>query len=98
MSLNRYAARRDANEPAIVEALEKIGCSVFLMKEPCDLACGVRGLTLFLEVKNPDKPRLDRQLTAAQAKFHAEWRGHIQTVETPQEAVEAVQRALRSQQ
>lgn len=56
MSIRRHAARRDANEPAIVDALEAIGVFVRRLSEPGlpDLLCyhpreGIR----LLEVKMP---------------------------------------------
>lgn len=45
---------RDANEPAIVKALEKVGAEVVLLDQPCDLLVGFRGQNILLEVKNPE--------------------------------------------
>jgi|HubBroStandDraft_6_1064221.scaffolds.fasta_scaffold506638_2 hypothetical protein len=36
MSLNRYAARRDANDNEIARAAEKLGWFLIQSKEPCD--------------------------------------------------------------
>jgi hypothetical protein len=53
MSLNRYAARRDDNEPDIVEALEKVGADVERLKQPCDLLVLFRYRFFPMEVDNP---------------------------------------------
>lgn len=53
MSLNRYAAKRDANEPAIVRALEQVGAVVEKLKQPCDLAVRFRYRQYLIEVTNP---------------------------------------------
>ena len=56
----RYAARRDAAEPAIVAALRAAGASVEIISNGDglpDLMVGYRGVTYHLEVKNPTGPR-----------------------------------------
>lgn len=53
MSLPRYAAQRDGNEPDIVKALEKVGAKVERMSKPCDLAVQFRGAHYLIEVTNP---------------------------------------------
>lgn len=54
-----------------------------------DLVVDFNGRTVLLEVKDPTKPRSDRQLTPAQKDFHAAWTGPIFVVETPEQAVAA---------
>lgn len=53
MSLRRYAARRDANERPIIQALEQVGCKVAQLsgKGIPDLAVLHRGKVYFMEVK-----------------------------------------------
>lgn len=53
MSLQRYAAKRDLAEPAIVAALERIGCFVERLSSHGmpDLLVGYRGVFRLLEVK-----------------------------------------------
>lgn len=70
MSLNRYAKKRDANEPEIIEALEKAGATVHRIDVPCDLVIGFRGRNYLGEVKQ-GKAKLNKN----QAGFMAEWRG-----------------------
>jgi len=90
MSLNRWAKRRDANEPEVIRELLALGCSVFQLDQPADLLVGFRGINLLVEVKDGSKPPSQRELTAAQAVFSGEWRGQWIEAKTPQEAVQAV--------
>ncbi len=66
MSLNRRAAKRDANEPEIIEFLRKAGCMVLPISESGlpDLLCCYRGLIFLVEVKSGKG-----KLTAAQERF-----------------------------
>ena len=76
MSINRYAARIDANKLAIVDALRAAGCTVYDAKQPVDLIVGGDDRwTLLLEIKNPKQPPSKRKHTKAQAAFLATWRG-----------------------
>jgi Holliday junction resolvase len=73
------AARVDANQAEIVEALRAIGCKVYVSSGfgqgfP-DLVVGYRGRVFLLEVKDGDKPPSAQRLTPDQVKFHAEWAG-----------------------
>lgn len=86
----RRAAKRDANEPAIVEALEGAGVKVKRLDKPLDLiVCPLMGpyalQSWFMEVKNPDGGRL----TEDQIRFIEVWPGRIDIVETPLEALTA---------
>ncbi len=54
MSLHRRAARRDANEKPIIEAMEKCGAQVEQMSKPCDLAVSFAGRHYLIEVTNPE--------------------------------------------
>jgi hypothetical protein len=87
-------ARIDANQPAIVAALRKIGASVLHLhtigKGAPDLAVGYRGQNVLMELKDSAKPPSARKLTPDEEKFHAEWRGQVCVVESEQEAVEFI--------
>lgn len=82
MSIHRRAAKRDANEGAIVEAWRKVGASVTLLSGAgvVDALVGHQGFTYLAEIKNRKG-----KLTPAQIKFRDEWRGSkiyvIRTVE-----------------
>ncbi len=92
MSLNRYAKRRDENEADIVKALESIGCTVYPLDMPCDLLCARGGFNILLEIKNPAKPKKDRQKTKMQKRFFASWNGQVDVAETSEQAIAVVQR------
>lgn len=97
MSIHRTAAKRDASEPAIVEALVRAGASVHRIsaRDVPDLLVGWRGRNLLMEVKTPPpplkrppkRPRPD-QRTEGQRLWASAWRGDApHVVCTPQEAL-----------
>lgn len=89
------AARVDANQGAVVDALRAIGCKVYVSSSfgqgfP-DLICGYRGRLMLLEVKDGAKPPSARKLTPDQVKFHADWTGlPLYVVASVEEAIETV--------
>lgn len=90
----RRAAKVDRNQPEIVEALRQLGCSVqplHSVGHGCpDLAVGWQGKTYFLEVKDGLRQPSDRKLTDAQVEWHRDWRGHVATVNSVKEALDAI--------
>ena len=90
----RRAALIDENQPDIVLALLEAGCSVQTLAAVgvgCpDLLVGRRGKNYLLEVKNPEKPKADRQLTKDQKTWHKCWHGGVDVVHDVLEAFEAV--------
>ena len=73
----RRAARRDANEAAIIKAMRAEGAYVKVINDEglFDLLVSYRGETLLIEVKDGAKPPSARRLTDAEQKFHDEWPG-----------------------
>lgn len=73
----RRAARRDANERRVIDALRTCGAYVKQINDEglADLLIFYRGHTLIFEVKDGDKPPSARALTPAEQKFHDEWPG-----------------------
>jgi hypothetical protein len=47
-------------------------------------------MTLLLEIKDGAKPPSARQLTDDERKWHAEWRGHADVVDSVEQALRAV--------
>lgn len=90
----RRAPRVDDNQGQIVDALRRVGCSVWSLagvgKGFPDLAVGFRGRNLFLEVKDGSKPPCKRRLTPDEEAFHASWRGHVAVVESVEDALKIV--------
>lgn len=75
----RRAAKIDANQQAIVQAMRQAGASVqSLAAVGCgcpDLLVGYRGRTALVECKDGDKPPSKQVLTEDQLKWHGAWRG-----------------------
>lgn len=75
----RRAAKVDANQAEIVQALRKVGCSVLDTSAVGggfpDLVVGCGGKTMLMEIKDGAKPPSARRLTSAQLELHAAWRG-----------------------
>lgn len=84
-SVARRRTRRDAAEGPIVSALVDVGATVSKMDRPVDLLVGYRGRTYLLEIKNPGEgPRADQQ------KWMDRWRGQVEVVHTPHEALKSI--------
>lgn len=101
----RRAAHIDENQPAIVEALLNVGCTVQSLAGVgvgCpDLVVGYAGVNILLEVKNLEtkngrtaKAARHGGLDEDQVSWHRAWKGQVAVVRTPEEAVEAVLRVL----
>lgn len=87
MTLNRYAAKRDKNESAIVDALRKAGATVTPISGAGvgDLLCGFRGNNYLLEIKTKRGT-----LTEAQKQFRERWQGQYAVCRTDIQALEAI--------
>ena len=82
----RRAAKRDATEPAIIEALQRAGCLVQPLSQdglPDLLVRGPRGWAL-LEVKSPGG-----KLTSAQIAWRKTF-GNVPVVTDPEDAIRVV--------
>lgn len=86
MSLPRYAAKRDDNEPDIVKALQDVGCLVYRLSRPCDLAVRFRGTIHLLEVDNPESKY--RKRDESQKLFLSQW--EVPLVQTINDALRAI--------
>lgn len=90
----RRAAKVDANQPAIVDALRKAGATVtplHAVGQGCpDILVGYRGKNYALEIKDGSLPPSERRLTPAQQEWHAAWRGQVLVVRDEGEALAAI--------
>jgi len=90
----KQAAKVDANQPEIVDALKDIGCTVLhlhqLGKGAPDILVGFRGNNWLFEIKDGNKPPSKRKLTDMEAIFHRDWRGQVAIVKTVDEAIRLV--------
>jgi len=89
MGVNRYAAKRDANEPEIIAVLKAAGATIVQISQEgvCDLLVGINDENYLLEVK-----AAKGKLTEPQEAFFATWRGQKSVVRTPEEALRAIGR------
>ena len=89
------ARRKDANQDAIVEMYEKLGCSVQSLHTVgggCpDLAIGVAGMNGFAEIKDGNKIPSRRRLTKDQLPWHEAWMGEVRIVEREEDVMTHVQ-------
>lgn len=80
----RYNAKIDANQPEIVAALRKAGCTVqhlHAVGKGCpDLLCAIDGQTFLIEVKDGSKPPSAQKLTLDQITWHLEWQAEVHVV------------------
>ena len=87
----RRAAKIDANQNDIVQALRAAGCSVQSIatvgKGVPDLIVGYGGQSYLLEIKDPAQPPSKRQLTDFEQAWHSTWKGSVRIVETAEQAV-----------
>lgn len=87
----KRAARTDANQTAIVNALRAIGCTVFPLHMVGggfpDIIVGYRGINVLLEIKDGNKPPSKRQLTPDEVAFFEIWQGCVRVAESPEEAI-----------
>jgi hypothetical protein len=91
----RRAARIDANQPDIVEALRAVGCRVLLLhrvgEDVPDLLVKTRGGRLrLMEIKDGSKPPSERRVSPGQQRFHQDWDGCCCVVETVEQALREV--------
>lgn len=90
----KFAARKDANQDEIVSALRSIGATVTSVHQVGnglpDLICGFRGKNYLLEIKDGNKPPSRRRLTEDEKKWHKQWQGHVDIVESVDDAINLI--------
>jgi len=95
MSIYRRAAKVDANQAQVIEALRAAGARVWVLRQPVDLLIGFRGQTMLMEVKNPNSARGKAEMKKGgnknQVEFKARWLGGtVATVDGPEAALRAI--------
>lgn len=94
--MNRYIAKADGNQKAIVAGLRSAGATVApthtVGQGFPDLVVGFDGRNILMEVKDPSQPKHRHELTPAQVKFHKEWAVPIHIVFTVEEAKAALRK------
>ena len=83
----RRAARVDANQTAVVNALRAAGAYVWIIGLPVDLLVGYKNHTFLVEIKNGPKKRL----TGLQADFFENWSGStLARIDGPEAALRMI--------
>lgn len=90
----RRAARTDANQNEIVQALRDVGATVAVTSMigsgfP-DIVAGYRGVNYLIEIKDGSKPPSKRRLTKDEQEFHDLWRGAVVVVNDIDEALKLI--------
>lgn len=89
-----YGRRRDANHFEVIRMFERLGCTVIdVSQTPCgfDILVGYGGLTMPVEIKNPNAARGKKQakkLTDNEKRIHDRWTGGIRLVMTADDVAE----------
>ena len=90
----RRAAKVDANQTEIVQALRQIGAvvqSLAAVGNGCpDLLVGYRNRLFLLEIKDGKKPPSAQKLTPDQVEWHRVWAGHVVVVNSVDGALRAI--------
>ena len=90
----RRAARTDANQQEVIDAMRKCGASVqdlsAVGKGVPDLLVGLGGKNVLVEVKDGSKIPSKQKLTKDQEQWHSKWKGVIHIVRTVDEAIDLV--------
>jgi len=83
----RRAARVDANQTQVIEALRAAGAYVWIIGLPVDLLVGYKNHTMLMEIKAGPK----KHLTALQQDFFEKWSGGtLVRVDGPEAALAAL--------
>jgi Holliday junction resolvase len=87
----RRAAKADDNQPQIVKAFRQMGFSVAhthtIGKGFPDIVVGRDGINTLVEIKDGDKVKSKKQLTADEKEFHQMWLGEIVIIESIEEVI-----------
>jgi hypothetical protein len=89
----RRAAKVDENQPKIVQALRRIGCTVLItsqLKNAFDILVGFQGRLFIMEIKDGDKPPSARKLSEGEQKCKADF----ERVNVPYYVVNSVEDAV----
>jgi len=77
----KFHKRTDKNQKSIVEALRKIGCSVYVLSDSGkglpDLLIGVDNLNILIECKTKDNWYGKKGLSKTQSEFAVNWKGGL---------------------
>lgn len=99
MARQARANRVDSNQRVIVRDLRKAGYAVRVTSTLGDgfpdLIVGAHGRNFLFEIKDPDKPPSERQLTDDQRLFFDDWRGQCDVIHAVEDAFEYIKLQIR---
>lgn len=90
----RRAARKDLNQDAMVDCLERLGIRVYLWGDAGDLIAQYGSMTALCEVRQAGQPKKPRE--GRQAKFHEKF--VVSWLQTSEDCVELAKTLRKWQQ
>lgn len=97
----RRAARVDANQAEIVQALRQVGASVqpihMVGQGVPDLLIGYLGCNWLFEIKDGSKPQSRQSLTPDEKAWHESWRGSVYIVNDPEQAITLLRQLVKDE-
>ena len=98
----RGICRVDENQKGIHDRLiDEMDCSVESIAsvgEGCpDSLVGCQGFNFVFEIKNPKQKPSKRVLRKSQVKWHGQWRGQVDKIETFEEAAAIIRKKVRGE-
>jgi hypothetical protein len=86
--MTRHANRRDAIEREVINALERVGCTVQQLngKDIPDLLVGRARRNYLMEVKDPETGKL----SPGQRTWHDAWNGEVEEIHGVDDALRVV--------
>lgn len=94
------AAKIDANQNEIVDALRKAGCTVQILSSvgkgcPDILVASPTGYLVLMEIKDGNKPPSARKLTPDQVEWHGKWNSEVAIVINAEQAINVARQRLK---
>lgn len=88
----RKRGRVDANQATIAAAFRGLGATVKITSNLGDgfgdMVVGAYGVNRIVECKDGSKPASQRKLTPSERKFHDDWKGTIDIIESTDDVIE----------
>lgn len=92
----RRIARTDGNHSKVIEQCRRLGMTVHSTHNVHDgfpdIVVGYGGRNFLFEIKDPEKPKSARKLTADEMKWHGGWKGQVNTVETIDDILDIIKK------
>lgn len=90
----RKIGRVDDNQKQIVDSLRRCGLSVHVLsgvgKGFPDIIVGNNKKNFLFEIKDGEKTKSQKKLTADELEWHAKWRGQVDVIECFDDAIKII--------